>query len=49
MPRETFHQELREIEEAVIQMATLVENEIAQAMQALTHRDTVLANEVMSQ
>jgi len=48
MPRESFHQELREIEEAVIQMGTLVENEIAQAMQALTRRDTALANEVVA-
>lgn len=48
MPRESFHQELREIEEAVIQMGTLVENEIAQAMQALTRRDSGLADEVIA-
>lgn len=48
MTRESFHNELREIEEAVIQMATLVESEIARAMQALSRRDTVLATEVIS-
>ena len=46
MPRETFHQELREIEEAVIQMAALVESSIARSMQALLHHDTILADEV---
>jgi phosphate transport system protein len=45
--RGSFHQELRAIEEAVIQMATLVESEIARAVQALTRRDTVLATEVI--
>jgi phosphate transport system protein len=48
MPRDSFHHDLREIEEAVIQMGALVENEIAQAMQALTRRDTRLANEVIA-
>ncbi len=48
MPRESFHQELREIEEAVIQMGALVENEIAQAMHALTRRDSALADEVIA-
>lgn len=48
MPRDSFHHDLREIEEAVIQMGTLVENEIAQAMQALTRRDTALAEEVIA-
>jgi phosphate transport system protein len=48
MPRESFHQELREIEEAVIQMGALVENEIAQAMHALTRRDAALADEVIA-
>jgi phosphate uptake regulator len=46
MARKAFHQELREIEESVIQMASLVESEIAQTMQALSHRDTVLAQDV---
>src|SRR5215472_4080461 len=46
MPRDAFHQELREIEEAVIQMASLVESSIARAMQALLHHDTLLAEEV---
>jgi phosphate transport system protein len=48
MPREAFHQEMREIEEAVVQMATLVESAIARAMQALTRRDTLLAEEVVA-
>jgi phosphate transport system protein len=48
LPRESFHQELREIEEAVIQMASLVESAITRAMQALTRRDTLLAEEVKS-
>jgi phosphate transport system protein len=46
--RDAFHQELREIEEAVIQMASLVEGAIARAMRALTNRDTMLADEVIS-
>src|SRR5579884_1592235 len=46
MPRDAFHQELREIEEAVIQMAALVESSIARAMQALLRHDTLLAEEV---
>jgi phosphate transport system protein len=45
--RTSFHQELGSIEEAVIQMATLVEAEIAQAVQALTRRDTALAEHVI--
>ena len=49
MARKTFHQELREIEEAVIQMAALVEREMARAMQALSQRDTVLATEIVYQ
>src|SRR5215471_1326068 len=48
MPRQTFHQELREIEESVIQMAALVEREVARAIQALSQRDTVLATEIVS-
>lgn len=47
MPRDTFHQELREIEESVITMATMVESEIARAMQALTQRDVALAEGVV--
>jgi phosphate transport system protein len=46
MPREAFHQELREIEEIVIQMGSLVESSIARAMQALFRHDTLLAEEV---
>jgi phosphate transport system protein len=48
MPRDTFHQELREIEESVITMATLVESAIARAMQALTQRDAELAGVVIA-
>jgi phosphate transport system protein len=48
MPRDTFHQDLREIEESVITMATMVESEIARAMQALTQRDVVLAEGVVT-
>ncbi len=48
MPRDTFHQELREIEESVITMATLVESAIARAMQALTQRDVDLAGVVIA-
>src|SRR5215831_3287293 len=44
--RDAFHKELREIEEAVIQMATLVEDAIAKAMRALVRLDSVLAEEV---
>ena len=47
MTRDAFHQELRELEEEVIQMAALVETEIAQAMQALGKRDLALANQVV--
>jgi len=46
MPRDAFHQELREVEEMVIQMASLVESSIARAMQALMRHDTLLAEEV---
>jgi phosphate transport system protein len=48
MPRDNFHQELREIEESVITMATLVERAIAQSMEALTRRDMALAEEVIA-
>jgi phosphate transport system protein len=48
MTRDAFHQELREIEEAVVQMATLVEGEIARAMQALIRHDTLLVDEIIS-
>jgi phosphate transport system protein len=46
MPRDAFHQELREIQQAVIQMASLVELSIARAMQALLHHDLELAEDV---
>jgi phosphate transport system protein len=48
MTRDAFHQELREIEESVIQMANLVEDEIARAMQALSRRDPLLAGNVVT-
>ena len=48
MTRDAFHQELREIEESVIQMASLVEEAVARAMQALAQRDTLLADAVIA-
>lgn len=48
MTRDAFHQELREIEESVIQMASLVENAIALAMQSLSRRDPQAAEEVIA-
>lgn len=48
MTRKAFHQELRDIEESVIQMASLVEAEIAQAMLALSQRDVNVAEEVIA-
>jgi phosphate transport system protein len=48
MPRERFHHELRALEAAVVQVATLVEREIAHAMQALIHRDAVVAHAVLT-
>ncbi|HEU0027419.1 MAG TPA: phosphate signaling complex protein PhoU [Ktedonobacterales bacterium] len=48
MTRKAFHQELRDIEESVIQMASLVEAEIAQAMLALSRRDVKLAEDVIA-
>lgn len=48
MPRDRFHHEIREIEEAVILMGTLVEQQIAQASEALIQRDALLANEVIA-
>ena len=46
--RDAFHQELREIEDSVIQMASLVEGAIARAMQALVSRNVALAEEVIA-
>jgi phosphate transport system protein len=47
MTRDAFHHELDELEEAVVQMATLVESSIANAMQALIQRDVSLAQQVV--
>jgi phosphate transport system protein len=47
MTRDAFHQELGELEEAVVQMATLVEAAIANAVQALIQRDVDLAQRVI--
>lgn len=44
--RDAFHQELREIEDATLRMAALVEHAIARAMLALVRRDIRLADEV---
>jgi len=46
--RDAFHQELREIEESVIQMASRVESGIARAMQALVSSNAALAEDVIS-
>ena len=48
MTRDAFHHELRELEEAVVQMATLVEMAIASAVQALIQRDVELAQQVIA-
>jgi phosphate transport system protein len=47
MTRDAFHHELQELEEAVVQMATLVESAIARSVQALTQRDPDLAQQVI--
>jgi phosphate transport system protein len=47
MTRDAFHHELDELEEAVVQMATLVEAAIANAVQALIQRDVDLAQRVI--
>ncbi len=47
MTRDAFHHELRELEESVVQMATLVEAAIASAVQALIQRDIELAQKVI--
>jgi phosphate transport system protein len=46
MLRDAFHREVRELEEEVIQMASLVEGAIARAMQALLHHNSILADDV---
>ncbi len=48
MTRDAFHHELAELEEAVVQMATLVEAAIANAVQALIQRDVNLAEQVIA-
>ena len=48
MTRDAFHHELDELEEAVVQMATLVEAAIANAVQALIQRDVDLAEQVIA-
>ena len=47
MTRDAFHHELEELEEAVVQMGTLVESAIANAVQALIQRDVALAQQVI--
>jgi phosphate transport system protein len=47
MTRDAFHHEVNELEEAVVQMAVLVETAIANAVQALIQRDGVLAQSVI--
>ncbi len=48
MTRDAFHHELDELEEAVVQMATLVEAAIANSVQALIQRDEDLAQQVIN-
>jgi len=48
MPRDGFHHEIQEIEEAVILMGTLVEQQLAHASEALIRRDAHQANEVIA-
>lgn len=48
MTRDAFHHELDELEEAVVQMGTLVEAAIANSVQALIQRDESLAEQVVS-
>ncbi len=48
MTRDAFHDELDGLEEAVVQMATLVEAAIANAVQALIQRDVDLAEQVIA-
>jgi len=47
MTRNAFHLELQELEEGVVQMATLVETAISLAVQALIARDVELAQRVI--
>jgi phosphate transport system protein len=47
MTRDAFHHELDELEEAVVQMGTLVEAAIASSVQALIQRDVDLAQQVI--
>jgi phosphate transport system protein len=47
MTRDAFHHEVNELEEAVVQMAVLVETAIANAVQALIQRDIPLAQSVI--
>lgn len=47
MTRDAFHHELRELEEAVTLMGTLVESAVARAVQALTQRNPDLAQQVI--
>jgi phosphate transport system protein len=47
MTRDAFHHEVNELEEAVVQMAVLVETAIANAVQALIQRDGALAQSVI--
>ena len=47
MTRDAFHHEVNELEEAVVQMAVLVETAIANAVQALMQRDGALAQSVI--
>jgi phosphate transport system protein len=47
MAREQFHTELNALEQELLRMGALVEEQIARAVQSLTERDVVLAQEVI--
>jgi phosphate transport system protein len=49
MARDGFHQELQEIHEITIGMASLIERALAQAAQALMQRDRTLARKVRAE
>ena len=48
MPRETFHKNLRELQDDVLIMGSMVEKALDRAMQALKQRDLELAKQVVT-
>lgn len=47
MPRDAFHKELDAVQEAMLVMGSMVERAIQRSVNALRHRDTKLAQEVI--